>query len=224
MKIETTADGSRTLYIPEIDEHYHSIKGARTESQHIFICLGLQHCTLPSLHVLEIGFGTGLNAFLTLQEAECSKRKIHYTGIERNPLTWETIEALEYSPNPLFKEIHTSAWNQDIYLTSSFTLNKKKEDFTSLFQSSLNVQAVPAPDIIYFDAFAPDKQPEMWSQELFNKLYVILNDQGILTTYCSKGNVRRMLQAAGFTVERLPGPPGGKREVLRGTKKSTAHL
>lgn len=218
MKIETTADGSRTLYLPEIDEHYHSIKGAMTESRHVFINLGLKYCSLPSLHVLEIGLGTGLNAFLTLQEAQASRRKILYTGIERNALTWETVQTLGYSDEPLFQKIHTSPWEQDLSLTSYFTLHKKMEDFTLLFGSLSSVQKLPAADVIYFDAFAPEKQPEMWTQELFNSLYVILNNQGILTTYCAKGNVRRMLQAAGFTVERLPGPPGGKREVLRGIK------
>ena len=157
MKLEQTADGSYTLYVPELDEHYHSVKGALTESQHIFIEMGLKHSPVSEPHILEIGLGTGLNAFLTLLSAEETRRKVHYTGIERF-------------------------------------------------------------DVIYFDAFAPEKQPEMWEQSLFDTLYKVLNDGGILTTYCAKGVVRRMLQTAGFTVERLPGPPGGKREILRATK------
>lgn len=217
MKLEQTADGSYTLYVPELDEHYHSVKGALTESQHIFIDMGLKHSSVPSPRILEIGLGTGLNCFLTLLNAEESQRTIHYTGIERYPLGMEIIDRLDY-PKLIgkgheadYRAIHEAPWEEDATLSPWFTLHKIEGDFTRYdFEKGY--------DIIYFDAFAPEKQPEMWEQSLFDKLYQVLNDGGILTTYCAKGVVRRMLQAAGFVVERLPGPPGGKREILRATK------
>lgn len=217
MELEQTADGSYTLYVPELDEHYHSVKGALTESQHIFIEMGLKHSPTPEPRILEIGLGTGLNAFLTLLAAEEMQRKVHYTGIERYPLAEETLRQLDY-PGIIGKKheedyyaIHQAPWEKETNLSPWFTLHKIEGDFTRhTFQKGY--------DIIYFDAFAPEKQPEMWEQSLFNTLYNVLNEGGILTTYCAKGVVRRMLQTAGFTVERLPGPPGGKREILRATK------
>ena len=152
-----------------------------------------------------------MNALLTLETAEATQRKVHYTGIELYPLSWEMIEPLGYSDNPLFKTLHIIPWEEDTIITPCFTLRKVQADFTTLTTDR-------SFDIIYFDAFAPEKQPEMWSQELFDRLHVIMGEKGILTTYCAKGVVRRMLQTAGFTVERLPGPPGGKREILRARK------
>lgn len=225
--IEKTDDGSATLFVPELNEHYHSTKGARTESQHIFIEMGLKASASTAPRILEVGFGTGLNAWLTLKEAEQSGRHIHYTGLELYPLEWQTIEQLEYISNDeqlttsdrqqpaieLFKQLHTSPWEKDVQLTPHFTLRKIETDV-----NKWRVENSPF-NLVYFDAFAPEKQPEMWSQELFNRLYVLLDKDGILTTYCAKGVVRRMLQTAGFTVERLPGPPGGKREILRARKQ-----
>lgn len=222
--IEKTDDGSATLFVPELDEHYHSTKGARTESQHIFIDMGLKASTAASPRVLEIGFGTGLNAWLTLKEAERSCREVHYTGLELYPLAWEMVEQLGYIPSSeqqhaaeLFKQLHTAPWEKEIQLTPHFTLLKQETD-ANLLKAETDINKLSSFDVIYFDAFAPEKQPEMWSQELFNRLYVLLNKDGILTTYCAKGIIRRMLQAAGFFVERLPGPPGGKREILRARK------
>lgn len=219
MKLEQTADGSFTIYVPEMDEHYHSVKGALTESQHIFIDMGLKHSPVTNPHILEIGLGTGLNCFLTLLTAEEIQRKIHYTGIERYPLSMEIIHQLNYPTlinrghDTDYFAIHEAEWGTDANLTPWFTLHKIEGDFTCYdFEGGY--------DIIYFDAFAPEKQPEMWEQSLFDKLYQALNDGGILTTYCAKGVVRRMLQSAGFVVERLPGPPGGKREILRATKNN----
>lgn len=218
MNIEKTEDGSCTLFIPEINEHYHSTKGALTESKHIFIDKGLNHCVKEDINLLEIGFGTGLNAILTLIESNNSKRKIHYSSIEKYPLDMDTIENLNYSSflNEeeiyLYYNIHKAPWNQYVKISPYFFINKIKDDFT-LYNFSEKY------DIIYFDAFAPEKQPEMWKQELFDSLYNSLNENGILTTYCAKGIIRRMLQSAGFIVERLEGPPNGKREILRATKK-----
>lgn len=220
--IEKTDDGSATLFVPELNEHYHSTKGARTESQHIFIDMGLKASSAISPRILEIGFGTGLNAWLTLEEAERSGRNVHYTGLERYPLEWEMVEPLGYvgkkdepTAADLFRQVHTSLWEEDILLTSHFTLRKVQVDVHRFCELSPE-----CADVIYFDAFAPEKQPEMWTEELFRHLYVLLNEGGILTTYCAKGMVRRMLQAAGFIVERLPGPPGGKREILRAWKRN----
>ena len=210
--IEKTDDGSTTLFVPELNEHYHSTKGARTESQHIFIDMGLKASDALAPRILEIGFGTGLNAWLTLEEAERSERNIHYTGLELYPLEWQMIEQLNYvTDKELFEHLHTAPWQEAVSITTHFTLLKMEVDVNKW-------QTEESFDLIYFDAFAPEKQPEMWSQELFNRLYVLLNDGGILTTYCAKGVIRRMLQAAGFIVERLPGPPGGKREILRARK------
>ena len=219
MKLEQTADGSYTLYVPELDEHYHSVKGALTESQHIFIDMGLKHSSVTAPHILEIGLGTGLNCVLTLLEAKESQRHVYYTGIERYPLNEEIIRKLNY-PSIIGKEceedyfaIHQAPWEEDVCLSPWFTLHKMEGDFTHYsFEQKY--------DIIYFDAFAPEKQPEMWEQSLFDNLYQVLNEGGILTTYCAKGVVRRMLQTAGFKVERLPGPPGGKREILRAIKNN----
>lgn len=245
--IEKTDDGSATLFVPELNEHYHSTKGARTESQHIFIDMGLKASSATTPRILEIGFGTGLNAWLTLEEAERSRRNIHYTGLELYPLEWQTIEQLGYISNDeqlttsdrqqpaieLFKQLHTSPWGKDVQLTPHFTVRKVETDVNKLRVENGELRVNNANDsvansqfsilnspfnLVYFDAFAPEKQPEMWSQELFNRLYVLLDRDGILTTYCAKGVVRRMLQTAGFTVERLPGPPSGKREILRARK------
>ncbi len=215
--IERTDDGSATLFVPALNEHYHSVKGARTESQHIFIDMGLEASEAAEPRVLEIGFGTGLNALLTLEAAGESQRKVHYTGVELYPLAWDTIEQLGYSDHPLFKTLHTAPWGEDVEITPYFTLNKLEEDITAP-ANHLSLLTNPCYDLVYFDAFAPEKQPEMWSQELFTQIYVIMNKGGILTTYCAKGTVRRMLQSSGFVVERLPGPPGGKREIIRAQK------
>ena len=195
----------------------------------MIIDMGLKTSAAPSPRILEIGFGTGLNALLTLIEAEKSGRQVHYTGIELYPLPWETVEKLGYTNGERratgdeqaaqwMKALHTSPWGEDVRITPHFTLRKIQGDFTSMEHPSPIADHSPLISLIYFDAFAPEKQPEMWTQELFDRLYVMMEKDGILTTYCAKGVVRRMLQAAGFTVERLPGPPGGKREILRAKK------
>ncbi|MGN0228461.1 MAG: tRNA (5-methylaminomethyl-2-thiouridine)(34)-methyltransferase MnmD [Muribaculaceae bacterium] len=217
MELELTADGSYTLYVPELNEHYHSVKGALTEAQHIFIDMALRHSHAESPRILEIGFGTGLNCLLTALEAQSTHCHIHYTGIEHYPLSLDVLQRLDY-PNlvgndsaDLYYALHRAPWGEPTDITPHFTLLKIENDFTRYTFS-------PGFDIIYFDAFAPEKQPEMWTQRLFDHLFEVLNPGGILTTYCAKGVVRRMLQSAGFMVERLPGPPAGKREIIRATK------
>lgn len=216
-ELQLTADGSHTLYIPEMEEHYHSVNGAVQESRHVFIDAGLHQLCGSEIRILEIGFGTGLNAFLTLLEAARLGKTIHYTSIERYPLEKEIVRALNYprqiSPaaEPLFYALHETPWNVSVPVTPYFTLHKMEGDSNSCLFPDI-------ADLVYFDAFAPDKQPEMWNQPIFDKLYRGTSPGGILTTYCAKGTVRRMLQAAGYTVERIPGPPG-KREMLRARKE-----
>lgn len=217
VELQITDDGSQTLFVPSLDEHYHSVKGALTESVHIFLHMGLQECKAAEPRVLEVGFGTGLNAILTLQESMQQGRTVHYTTLERYPLALELVRRLDYPallPHDVaayYLPLHEAAWDEWVTLTPHFRLRKVETDFTTL-------EYREKYDVIYFDAFAPEKQPEMWSQEIFNRLHACLDEGGILVTYCAKGVVRRMLQAAGFTVERLPGPPGGKREILRARK------
>jgi tRNA U34 5-methylaminomethyl-2-thiouridine-forming methyltransferase MnmC len=215
IRIEKTADGSHTFFVPELNEHYHSINGALTESKHVFIEAGLSQINKKEISILEIGFGTGLNTILTFWEAKSKNIRIHYTAIELYPLDKIQTNQLNFSGeiginNLIFESLHDCEWNQDIYIDLLFTLYKIKGDLT---KSRFNQKF----DLIYFDAFAPDKQPEMWTPEIFSHLFEQTNPNGILTTYCAKGEVRRMLQAAGYVTERLPGPPG-KREMLRARK------
>lgn len=220
-KIEITADGSHTLFVPELNEHYHSVNGAMQESNHVFIDAGLHYCTKEEIMIFEVGFGTGLNAFLTLIDSQKSNKKIHYKSIETYPLDMEIIDQLNYTDSfsvhhrLLYTAMHKAEWGTEVEITPDFFLTKIKNDFTQYCFEPL----ADSIDLIYFDAFAPDKQPDMWNQQLFNQLYKISTDQAILVTYCAKGVVRRMLQAAGYKTERLPGPPG-KREMLRATKIS----
>lgn len=204
--IELTADGSHTIYVPDLDEHYHSVNGAVQEAMHVYIRAGLQACSLPEVSVLEIGFGTGLNAMLSARDAAERSISLRYTSIEKYPLTKEVYENLNYEVQAL----HTLAWNEWTKVSPSFSLYKMEADICSC-------SFPDRYDVVYYDAFGPDKQPNVWSQEIFDRIVAAMNPGGVLTTYCAKGEVRRMLQRAGLTVERLQGPPG-KREMLRGKK------
>ena len=186
------------------------------ESRHVFIEAGLHHLERKEIVVLEIGFGTGLNAFLTLLDAEVHQRKIHYYSVELYPLDMDVIECLNYGEmicagwKDVFQALHQAEWNVAVQVTDLFGLHK--------IQGDSNTCVLPDRiDLVYFDAFAPDKQPEMWNQEIFNRLYARMTGGGVLTTYCAKGVVRRMMKEAGYSVERIPGPPG-KREMLRAIK------
>lgn len=218
-KIELTADGSHTLFMSELDEHYHSVNGAIQESIHVFINTGLHHCKKECVNILEIGFGTGLNAFLTALDVTNTEKVIHYTGLELYPLPKSITRELNYSDKHseqakmLYNKLHDVDWNKEVQILPEFYLSKIECDFTKFDFSSLKSSF----DLIYLDAFAPDKQPEMWTQSIFDSLYSVTAQNGILVTYCAKGIVRRMLQQAGYKTERLPGPPG-KREMLRATK------
>ncbi len=215
-ELRLTADGSHTLYVQTWDETYHSHHGAIQESEHIFIDRALRHCDKKQISVFEVGFGTGLNAFLTLEAAVKQDLKIRYETLELFPIPMEQAVQLNYPDlvNPMltheFELLHTCHWNEEVALTPNFLFTKYRADFTSFADWGTY-------DVIYFDAFSPEKQPEMWCEDRFAELYKHCNEGAILTTYCSKGVVRRALQTVGFQVERLDGPPG-KREMLRARK------
>ncbi len=219
MQLVTTADGSHTLYAPLFGEHYHSTFGALTESWHVFIGAVKELMTSRTrLTIFEAGFGTGLNALLTCITAMEYRLMVTYHGAEKYPVECGLSDQLNYAsllpsdhdPRTWFERIHRAPWNETRKLHPFFYLHKIKTDLTS-YQPDFSY------DLIFYDAFAPEKQPEMWSRELFEKLYTNLNTGGILATYCVKGEVRRMLKSAGFRVTKIPGPPG-KREVLRAWK------
>ena len=217
--IITTGDGSKTIHLPEWNENYHSSHGAVQEAKHVFLKHGLELFLGKSeIHILEIGFGTGLNAILTLEAALHANAQICYDGLEAYPITQEEMVALEYE-NLLgsdflkhkYTEIHATPWDKPQSITPNFTLTKIQETLQNQnFKSNTY-------DIIYFDAFGPRVQEDMWTKEIFEKLYNSLKQGGYLVTYCAKGQVKRDLKSVGFFVETLPGPPG-KREMTRGRK------
>lgn len=218
--VTATADGSPTIYLPDLDEHYHSVKGALTESLHVFIASGLEHyiglCHPERVTLLEVGFGTGLNAALTAETARAADVKVDYFTYELYPIDTATVLEM-YGATPgvdpgLLRALHEASWERPVSITPTFTIHKIKADLTA-------VAAIAArPDVVYYDAFAPEKQPAMWSQGLFAMIADAMTPGAVLTTYCAKGAVRRMLASCGLKPERLPGPPGGKREILRATK------
>lgn len=210
-----TSDGSHTIYIPELDEHYHSVHGAIGESKHIFINAGLNYCTNKSINIFEAGFGTGLNALLTALEIMGSDRKVNYTSIEKYPIDKDTVKSLNHGSilgnEEIFANLHSSPWNTSVAITENFSLFKINGDLTTFCPTDTY-------DIIYFDAFGPDKQPDMWTQDVFTKISGITHPGGILVTYSAKGQVKRNLRDCGFDVLLLPGPPG-KRQIIRAIKK-----
>lgn len=220
-----TADHSFTLYLPHLDEHYHSVKGALSESLHVYIHTAFRAVDKPETEVFECGFGTGLNAFLTLLECEKSGRRVLYRVVEAYPLAAETAESLGYpqaaapgnaEAERLFSLLHRCDWDRPVAITPRFTLHKISGDFTTCRIAENSC------DIIYYDAFAPDKQPEMWSEELLGRVARALRPGGVLSTYCAKGEIRRRLARAGLTVERTAGPPGGKREILKALRPESS--
>ncbi len=216
-QLKQTEDGSHTLYVTAIDETYHSVHGATNESLHVFIHAGFDLYRKKELNILEVGFGTGLNAYLTALSAEEGNKTVHYTSVEKYPIGEETWTQLNFAGNDadkqaLFEKIHSTEWEKEICITDNFYLQKIQADFC-------NLDLKDDFDLIYYDAFSPEKQPELWTESIFQKLYLHTKPEGILTTYCAKGSVRRAMQAAGFTVERIPGPKG-KREMLRARKPS----
>tara|TARA_R110002073_G_scaffold101496_1_gene230646 strand:- start:3132 stop:3797 length:666 start_codon:yes stop_codon:yes gene_type:complete len=218
-KIITTADGSKTIQIEDWNEQYHSIHGAIQEAYHVFIKNGLSLFKDRQLSILEIGFGTGLNALITLLESKKRSLDITYKGIEAYPVVPEELEQLDYisalnagNLEQDFLSMHQTSWGQSHPISANFSLIKQQIDFREISDIDLF-------DLIYFDAFGARVQPELWTEEVFAIMFKALKKDGVLVTYSAKGSVRRAMQAVGFVVERLPGPPG-KREMLRALKVS----
>jgi tRNA U34 5-methylaminomethyl-2-thiouridine-forming methyltransferase MnmC len=225
IEVRTTADGSPTLYVPALDEHYHSHHGAAQESRHVFIAAGLapllaarqEQPRQPHLRLLEIGLGTGLNALLTLEAAAPAGATIAYDGYETVQLSAAAVTALaaQWADNAMlnqaFAQLHAAPWGEPLALAPGFSLTKVLAE----------VQAASLPaahyDLIYFDAFAPEKQPELWTEDVFAQLYAAAAPGAVLVSYCAQGQFRRNLRAAGWLTEKLPGPPG-KREMTRARK------
>lgn len=209
-------DGSHTLYRKDIDETYHSRHGAIQEALHVFIDKGLKEVekSKNEITILEVGFGTGLNALLTCLNSQSS---IHYVGLEAFPLKTKVLAGLNYdtavigdNSHQIFNAIHQAEWEEFSPVTNLFSLKKVQDEIQNL--------AIKQPiDLVYFDAFGPNSQPEMWDIAIFEKLYTAMSSSGVFVTYCAKGQVRRDLKTVGFEIERLKGPPG-KREMLRGRK------
>ena len=216
-EIRITGDGSHTLYVPALDEHYHSHFGALTESKHIFIDSGLASLNSKKVSILEVGFGTGLNALLTAIHASDNQVTVNYVTLEKNPLDPSLLSRLNYSTMTgtdgleLFEAIHNAPWEKPVTLTPWFTLEKRMMDLTSMSVEGLY-------DLIYFDAFGPGKQPEMWTREVMQKVTSVTHPGTVFVTYSAKGELKRTLRDLGFDVILLPGPPG-KRVMTRAVKK-----
>lgn len=217
-EIILTDDGSTTIFLPEWNECYHSTHGAVNESNHIFIEAGLKYVISRQndIRILEVGFGTGLNAFLTAING--SGYTIYYIGLEPYPLNDVEISLLNYDKlsgyethSLVFDKIHQCTWEKESHVNENFTLLK--------IQQKIEEAILPENhfDLVYFDAFAPMVQPELWQKDIFEKIYRSMKAEGVLVTYSSKGDVKRALKESGFTIEKLPGPKG-KREFCRATK------
>ncbi|WP_366184542.1 tRNA (5-methylaminomethyl-2-thiouridine)(34)-methyltransferase MnmD [Flavobacterium ovatum] len=216
-EIIQTLDGSTTIHIKEWNESYHSKHGAIQEAQHVFIKNGLALFENKNVSILEIGFGTGLNAFITFIESKRLQQKIDYTGVEAYPISSEELTSMNYVEelkahdySSIFNTMHQSAWGEEINIENSFVLTKRKQ----LFQE---IDDIEKYDLIYFDAFGYRVQPELWSTEIFQKMYTSLKNNGVLVTYAARGVVKRSMIEVGFSVEKLAGPPG-KREMFRARK------
>lgn len=213
-----TQDGSHSIFSEQFDVSYHSKYGAIQESLHVFIGAGLHHQInrKEQISVLDIGFGTGLNALLTYLETIAKNITISYEAIEAYPLDLSTALSLNYpsilgvNAESVFHRLHSSEWESSINISESFRFRKRKQFFQDISDQEKF-------DVIYFDAFAPNAQPELWEAPLLSKMYAALKPNGVLVTYCAKGAVKRALKSIGFTIESLPGPPG-KREMTRGLK------
>ncbi len=215
--IKTTADGSHTFHVTELGESYHSMHGAKQESLHVFINEGLRFLSLNNIRILETGFGTGLNAALTYMEAEKTGRKINYHSVELYPLNPSEYLQLNYfeKEDPFYEafiRIHECRWNRNVHLSDFFSITKLRQNLLScLFPGKY--------DLVYFDAFSPRSQPELWTEEIFKKVHNAMIPGAVLVTYCAKGKVRRNIEKSGLSVEKIPGPPG-KREMIRAVKLS----
>lgn len=218
IEIISTGDGSHTLRNTQIGETYHSVHGAVQESIHVFIRYGFQHVIASgkgSINLLEVGFGTGLNAFLTLKESSVRKVRVNYTALEPHPVEEEIWAQLNYATTEdeidLFRRIHEAQWHEATFLQPWFSLRKLKHHVQEAELASSHF------DLIYFDAFAPEKQPDMWTPDTLSLVAGCMKQGSALVTYCAKGQLKRDLRTLGFNVESLQGPPG-KREMIRAIK------
>jgi len=217
LELHVTKSGEKTLYIPSMDETYHSRNGAISESKHVFIKQGINR-TQGDIHILEIGFGTGLNALLASQEAKIQNRKIAYHTLEPFPVPNDLLIKLNYGQllkdDELYKKIHDSKWESNEVITNNFTIHKTKQKLEDI---NLNESQY---DAIFFDAFAPKKQPELWAKDVFTKLFKSLKNDAILTTYSAAGQLKRDLKSIGFQLEHPPGA-NGKLEMTVAIKTPT---
>lgn len=218
-EIIQTLDGSTTIKIKQWDECYHSKHGAIQEAQHVFIKNGLSLFQNEELSILEIGFGTGLNAFITFLEGRKMNQTINYVGVEAYPISAEELVSMNYveelnatDDKGQFEKMHQCEWEEKNILSEEFSLTKRKQLFEEI--DDLNQF-----DLIYFDAFGYRVQPELWSTAIFKKMYDALKNNGVLVTYAARGVVKRSMIEVGFTVEKLAGPPG-KREMFRARKSN----
>ncbi|MEK0420208.1 MAG: hypothetical protein RLZZ161_59, partial [Bacteroidota bacterium] len=216
--IKETPDGSYTFQLPDLNETYHSINGAKTESQYVYIDQGISKCNSDPICVFEMGYGSGLNAFLTWKFAVTYQKKILYTAVEKYPISAEILKIPDFIKHDkesehIWKSLHNSDWNTEIKIDTHFVLLKNHNEIEEITLSGKY-------DIVYYDAFAPSVQPELWSCEIFQKIFDALKPGGILVTYSSAGAVKRALVSVGFQIERLQGPPG-KKHMLRGTKSAS---
>jgi len=210
--LKKTEDQSTTLYSKRYNEHYHSTFGAKNESQHIFIDAGLKQIEKQNISIFEMGLGTGLNALLSYIYAKEKNKYIKYFSVEKHPLNMDVISKLNYTSDKLdiFELMHSSNWNKETKIDSNFYLTKTEADITEYIHQNNY-------DLVYYDAFSPDIQGELWSTEIFKAIFDKMNKNGILMTYSVKGIVKRAIKAAGFRIEKIPGPKG-KREILRAFK------
>jgi len=212
-----TEDGSHTMFMYGMDEPYHSTHGALRESMHVFINEGLYRTEQTPMRILEVGFGTGLNALLSMKESVYRNLNIYYHAVEKYPLNESEYTLLNYEqiidkcPEGALLRMHNSPWGEPVKMTDHFTLYKENSDFRSMnLPSHFN--------LVYFDAFSPEKQPELWAKDIFDNISNVSDPGAILVTYSAKGAVRRTLTECGFSVYKVPGPPG-KREMIRAVKR-----
>lgn len=220
-KLILSDDGSHTIELVGMNEQYHSTHGAIQESNHVYIKNGLQSVLADrnEIHILEVGMGTGLNVLLTYKFAKENNIKVFYHAIEAYPINsilWEELNYVQQigdeSLTQVFDDIHTSNWDEEIKLSDRFVLLKKKERIQELVLGENQF------DVVYFDAFNPDLEPDIWTVEVFENIYKSMRSNSVLSTYSTKGIIKRALKSCGFLIEKKPGPPG-KREILNAAKK-----
>jgi tRNA U34 5-methylaminomethyl-2-thiouridine-forming methyltransferase MnmC len=216
-ELRITEDGSHTVYLPDLEEPYHSIHGALRESKHVYIMHGLQTVDKEHIRILEAGFGTGLNALLTLAETGRSGQSVYYHTVDKYPLDPHVYRSINHEnmvegiPPGTLTKMHEAPWGRDLRLTDHFSLYKELSDFRTMDPPGRY-------DLVYFDAFDPQKQPHLWTPEVFSSISRLTHTGAVLVTYSARGSVRRALESNDFHVDKVPGPPG-KRDMIRATRR-----